>query len=179
MSSRKVVARLLLATALLLQLLSLGSLAQLSSGPQNVTVSIPRSLYFAVEPMFIDYDITKVEIESPQPFVLSEWHVNVDALTEYLFYSTLITIDTNIFGADVSDFSVDCDSVDDWGTCTDETSLSGPDPRNRRGTGYNTAGTNGADFRGDIFLDLRSWDVDTLPGFYIGVVLYTIVDTTP
>jgi hypothetical protein len=179
MSHQKIAAKLLLAIIAPLLLLNWGSFAQLSSGPQVITLYIPRSLYFMVEPAFITYEVTKIDIESPQPFVLSKWHVNIDALTEYRFYSVLITIDTNIFGADISDFSVDCDSSDDWGTCTDETSLSGPDPRNRRGTGYNTAGTDGADFLGDIFLDLRSWDVDALPGFYIGVLLYTIIDTTP
>lgn len=146
---------------------------------QRVTLVIPQPLFLRADPAFVTLEITPKEIESPQPFRLSGWHVNVDALTPYRLNSSIVTVDTNIFDAGPEDFLTDCDFADDFGECTDKTSLSEPDPQNRRGAGLNTAGLDGADFRGEIFLDISSWDVRTLPGFYIGVIVYTTTDTTP
>ena len=163
---------------LLITVLPWGGLAQTS---QNVTVTlvIPQPLFLQAVIPSITVEITPREIEGPQPFKIGDWHINIDALTPYRLNSSIVTVDTNIFDAGPEDFSTDCDFADDFGVCTDKTSLSEPDPQNRRGFGENTAGLDGADFMGEIFLDIRSWDVSTLPGFYIGVILFTTTDTTP
>jgi hypothetical protein len=163
---------------LLIALLTWGGSAQTS---QNVLVTlvIPQPLFIAAVIPSITVEITPLEIEGPQPFKIGDWHVNIDALTPYRLNSSIVTIDTNIFDAGPEDFLTDCDFADDFGQCTDKTSLSEPDPQNRRGFGENTAGLDGADFMGEIFLDIRSWDVSRLPAFYIGVILFTTTDTTP
>jgi hypothetical protein len=169
-----------LALTLAIGVLPWGGLAQ-TSVSQNVTVTlvIPQPLFLRAVIPSLTVGITPREIEGPQPFKIGDWHVNIDALTPYRLNSAIMTVDTNIFDAGPEDFSTDCDFADDFGVCTDKTSLSEPDPQNRRGFGENTAGLDGADFRGEIFLDIRSWDVGTLPGFYIGVILFTTTDTTP
>ena len=166
------------AIVLIVALLAWGGSAQTSQNVR-VTLVIPQPLFIAAVIPSITLEITPLEIEGPQPFKIGDWHVNIDALTPYRLNSTLVTIDTNIFDAGPEDFLTDCDFSDDFGVCTDKTSLSEPDPQNRRGFGENTAGLDGADFMGEIFLDLRSWDVSQLPGFYIGVILFTTTDTTP
>ncbi len=170
--------RAVLGAALGMLLLACGGFAQTSQNVR-VTLIIPQPLFIAAVIPSISVEITPLEIEGPQPFKIGDWHVNIDALTPYRLNSTLFTIDTNIFDAGPEDFLTDCDFADDFGQCTDKTSLSEPDPQNRRGSGLNTAGLDGADFRGELFLDISSWDVSTLPGFYIGVILFTTTDTTP
>lgn len=166
--------------ALVLLCLVGSSAAQTSvSVPVNVTIIIPRSVYMTSSPLRLDLEITPLQIEGHQPFELSDWHVNIDAITNYRLNSTMVTVDTNIQHADPGDFFADCRSADDWGECDDNISLLEPDPGTRRGTGLNTAGTNGADFRGKLFLDIRDWDVAQLPGYYIGVIIYRATDTTP
>ncbi|MCS7197140.1 MAG: hypothetical protein NZ930_00375 [Candidatus Bipolaricaulota bacterium] len=166
------------AMALVIALLGWGSLAQTSQNVR-VTLVIPQPLFIAAVIPSITAEITLREVEGPQPFKIGDWHVNIDALTPYRLNSSIVTIDTNIFDAGPEDFLTDCDFADDFGECTDRTSLSEPDPQNRRGSGQNTAGLDGADFMGEIFLDIRSWDVSKLPGFYIGVILFTTTDITP
>ncbi|MCS6936180.1 MAG: hypothetical protein RMJ96_02560 [Candidatus Bipolaricaulota bacterium] len=166
--------------ALGLLCLSSSSAAQISvSVPVTVTIIIPRSVYMTSSPLRLDLEITPLQIQGPQPFELADWHVNIDAITSYRLNSTMVTVDTNIQHADPGDFFADCRSADDWGECDEHISLLEPDPGTRRGTGLNTAGTNGADFRGKLFLDLRDWDVAQLPGYYIGVIIYRATDTTP
>ncbi len=169
-----------IALTLMIAALPWGGLAQ-TSVSQNVTVTlvIPQPLFLRSVIPSITVEITPLEIEGPQPFKIGDWHVNIDALTPYRLNSSIVTVDTNIFDAGPEDFFTDCDFADDFGVCTDKTSLSEPDPQNRRGFGENTAGLDGADFMGELFLDIRSWDVSQLPGFYIGVILFTTTDTTP
>jgi hypothetical protein len=161
-------------------LLAAGSWAQTSvSVPVNVTIIIPRSVYLTSSPLRLDLEITPLQVQGHQPFELGDWHVNIDAITNYRLNSVMVTVDTNIEHADPGDFFADCRSADDWGECDDHISLLEPDPGTRRGTGLNTAGTDGADFRGKLFLDIRDWDVAQLPGYYIGVIIYRATDTTP
>lgn len=175
-----IAAKIIRLTLLGLALLSGGGWAQISvSVPVNLTIIIPRSVYLSSSPMRLDMAITPLEIQGPQPFELSDWHVNIDAITGYRLNSVMVTVDTNIQHADPGDFFADCRFADDWGECDDNISLLEPDPGTRRGMGLNTAGTNGADFRGKLFLDMRDWDVGRLPGYYIGVIIYRATDTTP
>jgi hypothetical protein len=112
----------------------------------------------------------------------------VDAVTAYRLNSQFTSFSApNVVNADTSDFTTDCDSADDFGTCASNSSLTlgDVDPNTRRGTGYNTAGTNGADFSGDVFVNMgvgpAGWDVmsSALPVIVTGTITYTVTDTTP
>ena len=168
---------------LALALLSVGTLAQTS---QNVTISVPQSLFLdCTASAAINFTLAKAQIEGVQPFQIGTWSCNVDALTQYRLNSTLTTTTTNITNADPTDFSSACASATGGNpganapSCASGTSLSGSDPTSRRGTGGNTASTTGADFSGTVSLNISDWDVGTLPGSYTGVITYTVTDTTP
>jgi hypothetical protein len=181
MTKRVVVALLVGAIGLSL---SSGLVAQ-----QNVKIEIRQSLYLDCVPSEITYTIDQPQkIEAPQPIDIGDWGCNVDAVTAYRLNSQFTSFSAPyVVNADTSDFTTDCDSADDFGTCAPNSSLTlgDVDPNTRRGTGYNTAGTNGADFSGDIFVNMgvgpAGWDVQSsqLPVYVTGVITYTVTDTTP
>lgn len=170
-----------------LPLLTLGGLAQ-----QNVTIIIPQSLYLDCvppdQPGDITYTIFQADIEAPQPIDIGDWGCNVDSVTEYRLNSSFTSFSTNIVdNADTSDFTADCTTADDFGTCAANSSLTiaDVDPNTRRGAGFNTAGTDGADFTGNVFVNMgvgpTGWDVrsSTLPSTVTGTITYSVTDTTP
>jgi hypothetical protein len=184
MTKRVVVALLVGAIGLSL---SSGLVAQ-----QNVTITIGQSLYLDCvppdQPGNITYTITQTDIQAPQPIDIGDWGCNVDAVTAYRLNSQFTSFSApNVVNADTSDFTTDCDSADDFGTCASNSSLTmgDVDPNTRRGTGFNTAGTNGADFSGDVFVNMgvgpAGWDVmsSALPVTVTGTITYTVTDTTP
>jgi hypothetical protein len=184
MTKRVVVALLVGAIGLSL---SSGLVAQ-----QNVNIEIRQSLYLDCVPPGQPGDIyrviTQTDIQAPQPIDIGDWGCNVDAVTAYRLNSQFTSFSApNVVNADTSDFTTDCDSADDFGTCAPNSSLTlgDVDPNTRRGTGYNTAGTNGADFSGDIFVNMgvgpAGWDVmsSALPVTVTGTITYTVTDTTP
>jgi hypothetical protein len=184
MTKRVVVALLVGAIGLSL---SSGLVAQ-----QNVKIEIRQSLYLDCvppdQPGNITYTITQTDIQAPQPIDIGDWGCNVDAVTAYRLNSQFTSFSApNVVNADTSDFTTDCDSADDFGTCAPNSSLTlgDVDPNTRRGTGYNTAGTNGADFSGDVFVNMgvgpAGWDVmsSALPVTVTGTITYTVTDTTP
>jgi hypothetical protein len=167
----------------------------LSSGlvaQQNVTIEIGQSLYLDCvppdQPGDIYYVITQADIEAPQPIDIGDWGCNVDAVTQYRLNSQFTSFSAPfVVNADTSDFTADCDSADDYGTCATYSSLTmgDVDPNTRRGTGYNTAGTDGADFAGNVYVNMgvgpAGWDVmsSQLPVYVTGTITYTVTDTTP
>lgn len=169
-------------------LLGLGTLAQ-----QSVTVTINQSLYLdcvpPIEPGAITYTILQADIEATQPIDIGDWGCNVDAVTNYRLNSQFTSFSApSIVNADTPDFTTDCDTTDHFGTCLANSSLTdtATDPATRRGTGFNTAGTDGADFAGDVLVNIGTgptgWDVQSsqLPGVTaMGVITYTVTDTTP
>lgn len=170
-------ARCLSATLLLVGMgLYAGSFAQTS---QTLSLNIPQSLFLDCSPLTINLTLTQSQIENPQSLPIADWTCNVDALTQYRLHSTLVTLNTNISNAKASDFTADCRSASHGGLCARPISLDSSDPGNRLGTGRNTAGTGGAEFTGSIFVNVSQWDVGTLPGFYTGIILYFLSDTTP
>jgi hypothetical protein len=184
MTKRVVVALLVGAIGLSL---SSGLVAQ-----QNVNITIEAVALSRLCPAGpawdITYTITQTDIEAPQPIDIGDWGCNVDAVTAYRLNSQFTSFSApNVVNADTSDFTTDCDSADDFGTCAPNSSLTlgDVDPNTRRGTGYNTAGTNGADFSGDIFVNMgvgpAGWDVmsSALPVTVTGTITYTVTDTTP
>jgi hypothetical protein len=184
MTKRVVVALLIGAIGLSL---SSGLVAQQN---QQVIITIEQSLYLACVPSQITYTIDQPQkIEAPQPIDIGDWGCNVDAVTAYRLNSQFTSFSAPyVVNADTSDFTTDCDSADDFGTCAPNSSLTlgDVDPNTRRGTGYNTAGTDGADFGGDIFVNMgvgpSGWDVMSsapLPVIVTGTITYTVTDTTP
>jgi hypothetical protein len=184
MTKRVVVALLVGAIGLSL---SSGLVAQ-----QNVKIEIRQSLYLDCvppdQPGNITYTIWQTDIQAPQPIDIGDWGCNVDAVTAYRLNSQFTSFSApNVVNADTSDFTTDCDSADDFGTCAPNSSLTlgDVDPNTRRGTGFNTAGTNGADFSGDVFVNMgvgpAGWDVmsSALPVTVTGTITYTVTDTTP
>ncbi len=167
----------------------------LSSGlvaQQNVTIEIGQSLYLDCvppdQPGDIYYVITQADIEAPQPIDIGDWGCNVDAVTQYRLNSQFTSFSAPfVVNADTSDFTADCVSADDYGTCAPNSSLTlgDVDPNTRRGTGFNTAGTDGADFRGNVYVNMgvgpAGWDVmsSALPVYVTGTITYTVTDTTP
>ncbi|MCS7197139.1 MAG: hypothetical protein NZ930_00370 [Candidatus Bipolaricaulota bacterium] len=167
--------------------LSAGLVAQ-----QNVTIEIGQSLYLDCvppdQPGDIYYVVLQSDIEAPQPIDIGDWGCNVDAVTQYRLNSQFTSFSAPfVVNADTSDFTADCDTADDYGVCAPNSSLTlgDVDPNTRRGIGYNTAGTNGADFAGDVFVNMGvgpgGWDVmsSQLPVYVTGIITYTVTDTTP
>lgn len=178
----KQLSKLLVAALAVLPLLGLGGLAQ-----QNIIINVPQSLFLDCSAAAaITFSVTQTQIEAAQPFNIGTWGCNVDALTKYRLNATLATTTTNITNADPTDFSQTCTSATGGNPGANapacdatNTSLSGADPTTRRGTGGNTASTPGADFSGNVRLNVSDWDVGTLPGSYTGTITYTVTDTTP
>lgn len=136
-------------------------------------------MFLDCAPLIVNLTLTKSQIEQPQPVPVASWTCNVDALTPYRLNSTLVTASTNILNAQASDFTANCITATNKGVCATSVGLSQGDPINRRGTGGNTAGTLGADFSGDIFVDVSRWDTNILPGFYRGTITFFVTDLTP
>lgn len=169
----------------------------LSSGlvaQQNVTIQINQSLYLDCvppdQPGNIYYIISQSDIEAPQPIDIGDWSCNVDAVTQYRLNSQFTSFSApSVVNADTSDFTADCITADGNGSnaCAPNSSLTmgDVDPNTRRGTGYNTAGTDGADFDGNIYVNMgvgpAGWDVQSsqLPVLVTGTITYTVTDTTP
>jgi hypothetical protein len=180
MTKRVVVALLIGAVGLSL---SSGLVAQ-----QEVLITIEQSLYLDCVPSEIRYTIMRPDIEAPQPIDIGDWSCNVDAVTAYRLNSQFTSFSAPyVVNADTSDFTADCVNADDFGTCAPNSSLTlgDVDPNTRRGTGSNTAGTDGADFRGNVYVNMgvgpAGWDVQSsqLPVYVTGVITYTVTDTTP
>jgi hypothetical protein len=184
MTKRVVVALLIGAIGLSL---SSGLVAQ-----QQVTITIRQSLYLDCvppgQPGDIRKTITRADIEAPQPIRIGRWGCNVDAVTQYRLNSQFTSFSaSNVVNADTSDFTADCVNADDFGTCAPNSSLTlgDVDPNTRRGTGFNTAGTDGADFEGNVYVNLgvgpTGWDVvsPALPVTVTGTITYTVTDITP
>lgn len=161
---------------------------------QNVTIEIGQSLYLDCvppgQPGDIYYIIGQSDIEAPQPIDIGDWGCNVDAVTAYRLNSQFTSFSAPyVVNADTSDFTANCVTADSDGSnaCAPNSSLTlgDTDPNTRRGTGYNTAGTDGADFAGNIYVNMgvgpAGWDVQSsqLPVFVTGTITYTVADTTP
>jgi hypothetical protein len=169
----------------------------LSSGlvaQQNVTITINQSLYLDCvppdQPGDITYTILQADIEAPQPIDIGDWGCNIDAVTAYRLNSQFTSFSAPyVDNADTPDFTADCDTADGDGSnsCAANSSLTmgDVDPNTQRGTGFNTAGTDGADFGGNIYVDMgvgpAGWDVQSsqLPVTVTGTITYTVTDTTP
>jgi hypothetical protein len=161
--------------------LSLGWVGGLSQTSQTVTINVNQSLYLDCSASAnITYTVTQSDIEGSQPFTIGTWSCNVDSLTAFTLNANMvITTNTGISGASVDDFSETCTSATGGGTPS--CGSGGTFGPITLGSGGNTAGSLGADFSGDVRLNVSDWDVSPIPPSrsVSGTINYSVLDTTP
>jgi hypothetical protein len=167
--------------AVVLLALSLGWVGGLSQTSQTVTITVNQSLYLDCSASAaINYTVTQSDIEGTQPFTIGTWSCNVDSLTAFtLDANMVITTNTGISGASVDDFSETCTSATGGGTPS--CGPGGTFGPITLGSGGNTAGSLGADFSGDVRLNVSDWDVSPIPPSrsVSGTISYSVSDSTP
>jgi hypothetical protein len=169
--------------AVVLLALSLGWVGGLSQTSQTVTITVNQSLYLDCSASAaINYTVTQSDIEGTQPFTIGTWGCNVDSLTDFTLNANMvITTNTGISGASVDDFSETCTSATGGGTPScGAGGTFGLSPITL-GSGGNTAGSLGADFSGDVRLNVSDWDVSPIPPSrsVSGTINYSVSDSTP
>jgi hypothetical protein len=167
--------------AVVLLALSLGWVGGLSQTSQTVTINVNQSLYLDCSASAnITYTVTQNDIERSQPFTIGTWSCNVDSLTAFTLNANMvITTNTGISGASVDDFSETCTSATGGGTPS--CGPGGTFGPITLGSGGNTAGSLGADFSGDVRLNVSDWDVSSIPPSrsVSGTINYSVSDSTP
>jgi hypothetical protein len=167
--------------AVVLLALSLGWVGGLSQTSQTVTITVNQSLYLDCSASAaITYTVTQSDIEGTQPFTIGTWSCNVDSLTAFTLNANMvITTNTGISGASVDDFSETCTSATGGGTPS--CGPGGTFGPITLGSGGNTAGSLGADFSGDVRLNVSDWDVSSIPPSrsVSGTINYSVSDSTP
>jgi hypothetical protein len=167
--------------AVVLLALSLGWVGGLSQTSQTVTINVNQSLYLDCSASAaITHTVTQSNIEGAQPFTIGTWSCNVDSLTAFTLNANMvITTNTGISGASVDDFSETCTSATGGGTPS--CGPGGTFGPITLGSGGNTAGSLGADFSGDVRLNVSDWDVSPIPPSrsVSGTINYSVSDSTP
>jgi hypothetical protein len=167
--------------AVVLLALSLGWVGGLSQTSQTVTITVNQSLYLDCSASAaINYTVTQSNIQGSQPFNIGTWGCNVDSLTDFTLNANMvITTNTGISGASVDDFSETCTSATGGGTPS--CGPGGTFGPITLGSGGNTAGSLGADFSGDVSLNVSDWDVSPIPPSrsVSGTISYSVSDSTP
>jgi hypothetical protein len=169
--------------AVVLLTLSLGWVGGLSQTAQTVQINVTQSLYLNCSASLpINYTVTQADIEGTQPFNIGTWSCNVDSLTLFDLGSDFaITINTGINGASKDDFYQTCDPLLTSGGGSPSCGAGGSFGPITLGTGGNTAGTSGANFSGNVRLNVSDWDVQSIPPTrsVIGTITYSVTDTSP
>jgi hypothetical protein len=173
--------------AVVLLALSLGWVGGLSqtSSQTTIIIIVDQSLHLVcVSPPnnTITRTVAQSDIEGSQPFTIGTWSCNVDSLTAFTLNANMvITTNTGISGASVDDFSQTCTSATGGGSpsCGPGGTF-GLSPITL-GSGGNTAGSLGADFSGDVRLNVSDWDVSSTPPSrsVSGTINYSVSDSTP
>ncbi|MCS7197138.1 MAG: hypothetical protein NZ930_00365 [Candidatus Bipolaricaulota bacterium] len=167
--------------AIVLLALAIGWASGLSQTSQTVTVTVNQSLYLDCSAaVAINYTVTQTDIEGPQPFTIGTWGCNVDSLTNFeLSANMTMTSTADIVNASADDFSATCTSASGGGSPS--CGPGGTFGPITLGSGGNTAGTPGADFSGNVRLNVSDWDVRAIPPSrsVSGVINYSVTDSTP
>jgi hypothetical protein len=147
---------------------------------QQITITVNQSLYLDCSASSnISHTVTQANIQATQPITVGTWSCNIDALTNYTLSAnmSLDTPPTNVVNASANDFSETCTSATGNGSPT--CGAGGTFGPITLGTGGNTAGSNGADFSGNVRVNLSDWDVPTPLGTVQGTITYSVSDSTP
>jgi hypothetical protein len=169
--------------AVVLLALPLGWVGGLSQTSQTVTINVNQSLYLncgSPPANTITYTVAQSDIEGSQPFTIGTWSCNVDSLTAFTLNANMvINTNTGISGASVDDFSETCTSATGGGTPS--CGPGGTFGPITLGSGGNTAGSTGANFGGDVKLNVSDWDVSPTPPSrsVSGTINYSVSDSTP
>jgi hypothetical protein len=169
--------------AVVLLALSLGWVGGLSQTSQTVTITVNQSLYLDCSASAaITYTVTQSDIEGSQPFDIGNWGCNVDSLTAFTLSADMtMTSTADILNSSKDDFSETCTSATGGGTPScGAGGTFGLSPITL-GSGGNTAGSLGADFSGDVRLNVSDWDVSPIPPSrsVSGTINYSVSDSTP
>jgi hypothetical protein len=171
--------------AVVLLALSLGWVGGLSQTSQTVTITVNQSLYLDCSASAaINYTVTKNDIEGTQPFTIGTWSCNVDSLTAFTLSADMtMTSTADIDNASKDDFSETCDPTQLSGGGSPICGPGGTFGLSpiTLGSGGNTAGSGGANFRGDVKLNVSDWDVKSIPPSrsVSGTINYSVSDFTP
>ncbi len=167
--------------ATVLLVVSLGWVWGLSQTSQTVTINVNQSLYLDCSTSTaINYTVTQSDIEGAQPFTIGTWSCNVDSLTNFTLSANMtMTSTADIVGASADDFSETCTTASGGGTPS--CGAGGTFGPITLGSGGNTAGSLGADFSGDVRLNVSDWDVKSIPPTrsVSGTISYSVSDSTP
>ncbi len=167
--------------AVILLALSVGWVGGLSQTSQTVTINVNQSLYLDCSASTaINYTVTQADIEGTQPFTIGTWSCNVDSLTNFTLSADMtMTSTADVVNASADDFSETCNSATGGGS--PNCGAGGAFGPITLGTGGNTAGSLGADFSGDVRLNVSDWDVRSIPPSrsVSGVINYSVSDSTP
>jgi len=173
--------RYIKSVAVVLLVLSLGWVGGLSQTSQTVQINVTQSLYLDCDPTLITHTVTQANIEGSQPFNIGTWSCNVDSLTSFTLSADMtMTSTADIDNASADDFSETCTLASGGGTpiC----GAGGTFGPITLGSGGNTAGTLGADFSGNVWLNVSDWDVKPIPPSprsVSGTINYSVTDSTP
>jgi hypothetical protein len=171
--------------AVVLLVLSLGWVGGLSQTSQTVTITVNQSLYLDCSASAaINYTVTQNDIERTQPFTIGTWGCNVDSLTAFTLSADMtMTSTADIDNASKEDFSETCDPTQLSGGGSPSCGPGGTFGSSpiTLGSGGNTAGSGGANFRGDVKLNVSDWDVKSIPPSrsVSGTINYSVSDSTP
>jgi len=161
--------------------LSLGWAGGLSQTSQIVTITVNQSLYLDCSASAaISYTVTQSDIEGTQPFNIGTWGCNVDSLTAFTLSADMtMTSTADILNSSADDFSETCTSATGGGTPS--CGAGGTFGPITLGSGGNTAGSPGADFSGNVRLNVSDWDVKSIPPArsVSGTINYSVSDSTP
>lgn len=167
--------------AVVLLALLLGWSGGLSQTSQTVTINVNQSLYLDCSASAaINYTVTQTDIEGTQPFDIGNWSCNIDSLTNFTLSADMtMTSTVDILNSSADDFSEDCDTAAGGGTPS--CGAGGTFGPITLGSGGNSAGSLGADFSGDILLNVSDWDVKSIPPSrsVSGTINYSVSDSTP
>jgi hypothetical protein len=171
--------------AVVLLALSLGWVGGLSQTSQTVTIIVDQSLFLDCSASRdFDYNVSRDDIEGPQPFTIGTWSCNVDSLTAFTLSADMtMTSTADIDNASKDDFSETCDPTQLSGGGSPSCGPGGTFGSSpiTLGSGGNTAGSTGANFGGDVKLNVSDWDVKSTPPSRIvrGTISYSVSDSTP
>lgn len=161
--------------------LALGWVSGISQTSQTVTIYVNQSLYLDCSASAnINYTVTQTDIEGPQPFTIGTWGCNVDSLTNFTLSADMtMTATGDVVNASADDFSETCTSASGGGSPS--CGPGGTFGPITLGTGGNTAGTPGANFSGNVRLNVSDWDVRAIPPTrsVSGIINYSVTDSTP
>ncbi len=167
--------------AVVLLAVSLGWVGGLSQTSQTVTITVNQSLYLDCSASAaITHTVIQSEIEGTQPFTIGTWSCNVDSLTNFTLSADMtMTSTADILNSSADDFSETCTTASGGGSPS--CGAGGTFGPITLGSGGNTAGTPGADFSGDVRLNVSDWDVKSIPPSrsVSGTINYSVSDSTP